>query len=228
MKRFFQSLGIFVLLWSCGGNDDPPPAPEGANLIFPSENSECTTGVSVNETQSQVTFEWQTSANTDSYTLNVVNLDTNVPQTISTAATSASLSITKGAPYSWSVNSLNSKSDQIATSETWLFYNSGAQTTYAPFPAQLVSPVSGSTVQKDIANEVTLIWLGADVDNDIESFEVLFSDQNPPTTSVGTTTSETMEFTVGVVSNTVYFWKIITTDQEGNTSDSGLFEFKVF
>ncbi|SNY95415.1 hypothetical protein [Flagellimonas pacifica] len=227
MKRFFLCLGVLGLLWSCG-SDDPPPAPEGANLIFPDQNSECTTGVNVSETLSQVTFRWQASIHTDSYTLNVVNLETNVPQTISTAATSASLSIAKGTPYSWSVNSVNSQSDQTATSETWLFYNSGFQTTYAPFPAQLVNPVSGSTVQKSIANEVVLKWMGADVENDITSFEVFFSDENPPTTSIGTTNPDTMELNVGVTSNTVYFWKVITTDQEGNTSDSGLFEFKVF
>lgn len=222
------SLSILIWLVSCGGNDDQPPVPEGANLVFPNENSECTTGISINEVLSQVTFQWQASANTDSYTLNVVNLDTNIPQTISTAATSASLSIEKGTPYSWSVNSLNSNTDQIATSDTWLFYNSGAQTTYAPFPAQLVRPASGSTVQKSLANEVVLEWLGADVENDIASFEVFFSDQNPPVTSIGTNDATTMEFTVGVLSDTVYYWSIITTDLEGNTSNSGIFEFRVF
>ncbi|WP_420321278.1 hypothetical protein [Flagellimonas sp.] len=228
MKRIFLSLGILIVLGSCGGNDDPPPIPGGANLVFPDRNSECTTGISVNETLSQVTFQWQASTNTDSYTLNVVNLETNIPQTISTAATSASLSIVKGAPYSWSVTSLNSKSDQVATSETWLFYNAGSQTTYAPFPAQLVGPVSGSTVQRNIDNEVLLAWQGADVENDITAFEVFFSTANPPTTSVGTTNSSTMEFSVGVESGTIYYWKIITTDAEGNNSDSGVFEFRVF
>lgn len=227
MRRFFLSLVLPIVLWSCG-SDDPPPVPEGANLVFPDQNSECTTGISVNETLSQVTFQWQTSSNTDSYTLSVVNLETNIPQTISTATTSASLSIVKGAPYSWSVTSLNSKSDQVATSATWLFYNAGSQTTYAPFPAQLVGPVSGSTVQKNIDNEVVLVWQGADVENDISGFEVFFSTENPPTSSVGTTEPNTMEFTVSVASDTVYYWKVITTDAEENNSDSGVFEFKVF
>lgn len=228
MKHFLLYILIIGFCVSCGGNDDTPPAPEGAELVFPEENSECTIGVSINETLSQVTFEWVSSANTEAYTLSVVNLETNVPQTISTAATSASLSIAKGAPFSWSVNSVNSSSDQIATSETWLFYNAGSQITYAPFPAQLVSPVSGSTVQKSMANEVDLEWMGADVEDDIASFEVFFSDQNPPIASVGTVDSNTMVFTVSVVSDTIYYWKIITTDAEGNTSDSGVFEFKVF
>lgn len=227
MKRLL-SLSILVLLASCGGNDDPPPAPEGANLVFPLENSECTTGVSVNEDLSQITFEWQASAHTDSYTLSVVNLNTNIPQTISTAATSASLSIAKGTPFSWSVTSISSNSDQVATSETWLFYNAGSQITYPPFPAQLVSPTSGSTVQMDISNEVLLVWTGADVDNDIDSFEVFFSDQSPPTTSVGTTNSNTMELAVSVQSDTVYYWEVVATDREGNSSNSGIFEFRVF
>ncbi|MDC6366127.1 MULTISPECIES: hypothetical protein [Flavobacteriaceae] len=228
MKKTLLSLTILALLISCGGSDDPPPVPGGANLVFPLESSECTTGVSVNENLSQITFEWEASSNTDSYTLSVVNLDANTPQTISTATTSASLSIAKGAPFSWSVTSRNSQSDQVATSDTWLFYNAGAQTSYAPFPAQLVSPVSGSTVQRDIANEVALVWSGSDVENDIASFEIFFSDQNPPTTSVGTTDAGTMEVSVGVESDMVYYWSVITTDAEGNTSDSGIFEFRVF
>lgn len=228
MIRKIVGLSILALLVSCGGDDGPPPAPEGAELVFPDENSECATGTNVNETLSQVTFQWMASSNTESYTLSVVNLDTNVPQTISTAATSASLSIAKGTPFSWSVTSRSSRSDQVAVSETWLFYNAGSLTTYPPFPAQLVSPISGSTIQKNLANEVVLEWQGADVDNDITSFEVFFSENDPPTTSMGTTNATTMEFPVSVESAIVYYWKVITTDQEGNTSDSGVFEFKVY
>ncbi|SHG71608.1 hypothetical protein [Flagellimonas flava] len=227
MKPIFYTIALLGLLVSCGGNDDPPPVPEGATLVFPDENSECTTGVSVNAALSQVTFQWQASENTDSYTLNVVNLDTNIPQTISTASTSASLSIEKGTPFSWSVNSMNSNSDQIATSDTWLFYNAGSQTTYAPFPAQLTHPISGSTVQMNGSGEVVLEWQGADVEDDITGFEVFFSNQNPPA-SIATVGEDTAEIAVSVSASTIYYWQVITTDAEGNTSDSGIFEFRVF
>jgi len=222
-------IGLFVLavFVSCGGDDGPPPAPQGAALVFPEENSECTTGTEVNQTSTQVTFRWMASSNTERYTLNVVNLNTNVPQNLSTVSTSASLTLAKGTPYSWSVTSQNASSDQVATSETWLFYNAGSQTTYAPFPAQLVHPLSGSTVIKDVANEVLLEWTGADVDNDIEAFEVFLSTTNPPTTSVGLTNATDMELSVSVESGTVYYWKVVTTDLEGNTSDSGVFDFRV-
>ena len=70
-------IGLFVLavFVSCGGDDGPPPAPQGAALVFPEENSECTTGTEVNQTFTQVTFRWMASSNTERYTLNVVNLN---------------------------------------------------------------------------------------------------------------------------------------------------------
>ena len=227
MIRNIICLFILVLLVGCGGDDGPAPVPQGAQLVFPEENSECTTGTDINQNATQITFRWTASNNTDSYTLTVVNLNNNVPQNISTTSTSASLTISKGAPYAWSVTSRNSRSDQVASSPTWLFYNAGALTTYAPFPAQLTSPSSGATVLKDIANEVLLEWSGADVDADIDSFEVFFSETNPPTTSVGLTSATTMERPVGVTSGTVYYWRVVTTDLEGNTSISSVFDFKV-
>lgn len=227
MMKNIVGIALLAFLVSCGG-DDTPPAPEATNLIFPEENSECTTGTSLSETFSQVTFRWGAANHTERYALNVVNLETNVPQNLTTTATSASLSIAKGAPFAWTVTSFNSDTDESAVSETWLFYNAGSETTYAPFPAQLVSPESGETVIMDIANEVTLEWAGADVDNDIDTFQVFFSETNPPTTSLSITDASTMQMSVGVTSGVVYYWKVVTTDLEGNTSDSGVFDFKVF
>ncbi|MBC29600.1 MAG: hypothetical protein CMH48_02035 [Muricauda sp.] len=221
-------LWIVAILVGCGSDDNaPPPIPEGAILVFPLENSECTTGQPVNETLSRVTFEWQPSANTDLYTLSVVNLNTNTPQTLTTVATSASLSIEKGAPFSWSVTSTNTDSDLTAASESWLFYNAGSQTTYAPFPAQIIAPKSGQTIIADALSQVTLEWSGADVENDIDVFEVYFSEQNPPLTLLGTLNNDESTMDVGVVSGTTYYWKVITKDAEGNTSDSGVYDFKV-
>lgn len=225
-RLFF--LAFLILLFGCGGGDDgPPPSPEGALLVFPEQDSECTTGVSVSETLSQVTFEWQPANNTDRYTLTIINLTTNTPQAISTTNTSASLSIEKGAPFSWSVLSSNSASDDTATSESWLFYNAGAQTTYAPFPAQIQAPMAGSTVQADSEGEVELSWIGADVEDDIVSFEVYFSEANPPETLLTGTVPGTTQAATNVVPGTTYFWRVVTTDSEGNASDSGVFDFRV-
>ncbi|GMN10424.1 hypothetical protein MTsPCn9_31100 [Croceitalea sp. MTPC9] len=224
LKNFAILLLLFII--SCK-KDDPPRNPEGAILVFPLQNSECTTGISVNETLSQVTFEWQPSANTETYVLSVVNLNTNTPQTITVSSTSASLSIQKGAPFSWTVTSFNSNTDVTATSENWLFYNAGPQINYAPFPAQIITPVSGSTVQANEANQIVLRWMGADVEDDITSFEVYFSEQNPPNLLQTIDDAATMEVTVDVTSGNTYFWRVVTTDSNGNTSDSGIYDFKV-
>ena len=228
MRNWLIFLAFSLLLFGCGGGDDgPPPSPEGALLVFPERDSECTTGISVSETISQVTFEWQPSDNTDRYTLTVINLITNTPQAISTMNTSASLSIEKGAPFSWSVVSSNSNSNEAATSESWLFYNAGSQTTYAPFPAQIQFPVAGSTVQANSEGQVELSWIGADVEDDIATFDVYFSEANPPETLLITTSSEMSQVSIDATSGTTYFWRVVTTDSEGNSSDSGVFDFKV-
>ena len=81
----------------------------------------------------------------------------------------------KEIPFSWFVSSKNSATSDIASSETWRFYNSGFQTTYAPFPAEIIEPKPAAKVFKDINNEVTLRWSGVDIDDDIVGYEVYFS-----------------------------------------------------
>lgn len=227
MKGRLFLVVIFGAFFGCGGDDGPPPAPQGAQLVFPERDSECTTGIEINETQSQVTFEWQPANNTDRYTLTVINLMTNSPQAISTTNTSAALSIEKGAPFSWSILSSNDDSDETATSESWLFYNAGSQTTYAPFPAQIIFPRAGGTVQASTDGEVELEWLGADVEDDIVNFEVYFSSTSPPEILLGTSTTENSTISADVISGQIYYWRVITMDAEGNSSDSGIFDFKV-
>src|SRR5690554_6046098 len=131
------TLSLFILaLTACGGKDDPRP-PVAAQLLFPLKNSECTTGQDVNGSNTSVVeFRWEISDHTESYELRATNLVTNITQTIVARGTSAKLPIEKGMPNSWQVVSRNSKVRETARSGTWLFYNAGATTTYAPFPAE--------------------------------------------------------------------------------------------
>ena len=225
--RLLTLLIVAVVLFGCK-KKDPPKPPESAQLIFPGKNSECTTGEDVNATTSQVEFRWQASNNTDTYELIVTNLNNGNKQDITVASTQAILPIQKGTPYSWVVISKNSAVLQTASSASWSFYNSGFETTYAPFPAEIVEPQMGLSVFKDINNEVTLRWLGADVDDDIEGFEVYFSTENPPLSLIASPGPTTTTTDVTVAADTIYYWKVITKDSEGNTSDSGIFEFRVF
>jgi len=181
MRVRYFSLLLVLMSFACK-KDKVPKSPEGAILVFPLQNSECNTGISVNETLSQVTFEWQPAANTELYVL---------------------------------------------SAENWLFYNAGPQINYAPFPAQILLPASGRTVQMNQNNQVLLRWSGADIEDDIIGFEVFFSETNPPTTLLSTTVATTMEVFANVSSGTTYYWSVITTDSNGNTSDSGIYDFKV-
>ncbi len=215
-----------VLLIGCKKKSNPKP-PEIATLVFPNKNSECTTGSDLNQTTSEVEFIWMASDHTETYELRVTNLNTNITQTMTTAALSAKLPIAKGEPFSWFIRSRNTKVNETAVSETWRFYNAGFQTTYAPFPAELIEPKNGTSIFKDINNEVTLEWHGADIENDIVGYELYFSTTTPPETLIASPSFNINSEKVSVTSNTDYFWKVITMDSEGNSSDSGIFVFKV-
>ena len=218
-------LMLLLFMFGCGGKD-APRAPESSMLVFPLKDSECTTGVSLSSTTSEVEFQWQASDFTETYQIRVTNLVTNVSQNMSTSATSMKLPLEKGAPYSWFITSRNTNVTETATSEIWRFYNAGFQTTYAPFPAEIIAPKSGASVLRSANNEVELNWSGADVDNDIISYEVYFSINNPPETLVFSPFANDTDVNVTVAADTVYYWSIKTLDSEGNTSDSGVYQFK--
>ena len=84
----------------------------------------------------------------------------------------------------------------------------------------------GTSVFKNINNDITIEWVSADVDNDILGFDLYFSTENPPETLISSPGANEVSTKVAVTSDTVYYWKIITKDSEGNTSDSGIFEFR--
>ncbi len=215
-----------VLLLSCG-KDSPPKPPEAAVLVFPERNSECTTGIDLNDQTSQVEFRWQEAKFTDTYELVVTNLDTGSSQTVTTTSLSAVRPLEKGALFRWNIRTRNEKTQDVVTSETWLFYNAGSETSYAPFPAQIIAPLSGASVVRDINNEITLEWSGADIDNDLVGYEIYLDTANPPTTLVASPSISLSSLSVSVERDTVYYWKIISRDREDNTSDSGVYSFRV-
>ena len=110
MKIVYKYLALFLVLalFSCGGGgDDPAPEPEptvaapsAATLIYPENNEECTEGVIVSETESQVTFQWESSENTDSYTLLLNNLETGEESSFSTSIPEVSVTLNRGTAYS--------------------------------------------------------------------------------------------------------------------------------
>ncbi|WP_299547328.1 hypothetical protein [Seonamhaeicola sp.] len=220
---------ILLALFSCsggGGSDDGGETkilpPEAAVLVSPEKDEECNQGNVVSDTESRVTFRWNASANTNNYTHVLKNLDTDVTTEQSTATTSITLTIGRNVPYSWQVISKSNKTTTTATSETWKFYNAGEGVeNYAPFPADLVEPAMGS----EVPSPVTLSWSGSDIDGDIASFDVYLGTANPPTTLHANTTNMSIA-DIALNADTVYYWRVITTDEGGSNSQSPVFEFR--
>lgn len=217
---------VFISLLFTACKKDSPKPPEAALLIFPQQNSLCTTGVTITPSTSRVEFAWQTANNTESYELRVTNLISGITQTANTQFTTAELTIDKGTPYSWSVITSNTKVPETNSSAVWQFFNAGSQITHTPFPAQIVTPLSGTSVVRDINQEVTLEWLGADVDDDIVGYEIYVDTVTPPLVLVSSPAASVSSIKISCNSDTVYYWKVITMDNEGNSSDSGIYSFR--
>jgi hypothetical protein len=224
MKKF-SVIFILLLLFNCSSENSGSTIPTPAALTFPDNNKECTTGIEVNATQSSVTFTWNASVNTDSYDIIIKNLDTNSSLTFSSITNEKTITINKATPYSWYVISKSTTEIETAQSETWKFYNAGdGVQSYAPFPAELIVPTMGSNLTG--VTTVTLEWSGSDVDNDVTGYDIFIDTTSPPTMQLGINQTETTIDTTVAASN-VYYWRVITTDSEGNNSESEIFSFRV-
>ena len=224
--KYFSLVLTALLLVGCG--KDSPKPPEAAILSFPLQNSECTTGISLNATTSQVEFRWQAAKHATTYTLRVTNVLTGIPINYTpTEGLTTTVALQKGVPYKWSVTTRNTSTEDIATSAEWFFYNAGSQTTFPPFPAAILAPASGASVVRDINNDITLSWEGADVDNDIQMYTVYMDSIAPPAIVIGSPSVSVTTIKAAVLADTVYYWRVVTTDREGNTSDSGTYSFRV-
>lgn len=136
------------------------------------------------------------------------------------------ITLLRGTPYSWYVESLYSQPDTTVKSSTWKFYTSGeGKISYAPFPAELIEPYFGAEITPS-NGKINLNWKGTDVDNDIQDYDVFLSKDFEPVLLEGGV-KEMFLNNIEVVSGTTYFWKVKTRDAEGNTTESQVSHFKV-
>ncbi|MDM9631602.1 hypothetical protein [Robiginitalea aurantiaca] len=230
----FLLAGITFLFLSCGGDSngggdgggdpDPIPAPSATSLVFPDNNSECTEGDVISPTQSQVVFQWNASQNTDSYQINLRNLNSGTTSVTSSTGTSSPVLLLRGVPYEWFVVSRANGTSETASSPTWRFFNAGPGiSNYAPFPAQAVAPTRGATLST--TPTVVLEWSGADVDNDISRYTISFGTENPPPLLETGITGSTLE--TNVQSGNTYYWQVATIDSAENVTNSEVFVFRV-
>ena len=220
---------IGIILTSCGGGKSDAPenpqkiTPDAALLTFPEQNALCISGAGNSDNESMVVFKWNTAKNAVAYDVSVKNLVNGSLTTLSSDKSELAISILRSTPYSWFVIS-KSKDGLIATSPTWKFYNSGAGVvSYPPFPADEMAPASGVTVMPE-NGKIKLSWKGSDTDNDILNYDVYFGTlASPPLLSALQTAQSLNE--VSVVAKTKYYWKVVSRDSKGNTSDSDVVQF---
>tara|TARA_B100000989_G_C19474560_1_gene442283 strand:+ start:374 stop:1072 length:699 start_codon:yes stop_codon:yes gene_type:complete len=230
MKKIKYVFLIFIslIMISCGGKDDSgggnvdPPDPVNpptvSTLIAPVNNTECLDGENVE-------FRWNSSQYTDTYTINVKNLLTQSVISQNTTSTNITIQLEQGQPYSWYIVSSSNSSSDTAESEKWKFYLKGEQTSnYAPFPADLIKPKAEETLTP---GSIVFEWSGSDVDTgDTLTYDLYLGATNPPTTKIQSNISST-QVTQSITDVGIYYWKVITKDNSGSNSDSGVSKFTV-
>lgn len=235
-KNIFQLFLLSLFVISCGGgsdgggetpggdgggnsNPDPDPIlnPTAATLTAPENNNACLDG-------ENVSFIWEASQNTDSYEVVVKDLNSKMINSYPVTETNTSITLATGVPYSWYVKSISNSTTTTASSPTWKFFLVGTpDSNYAPYPAEISAPAPGAVVQ---AGSITLSWVGSDPDaDDTLSYQVILDETNPPTTIIKeNTSSSSMSKTL---SSGTYYWKVLSTDDKGSNSDSGVSYFEV-
>ncbi len=226
MKRIIIVL-IVLLLAACGSKHDPTPVPTAAILTAPAQNEVCTTGTILSATQSFVSFSWQAGGNTSSYNLIVKNLLTKDSTSTTTSQPSFGLTLLRGVPYSWYVVSISTQTATTAKSSIWKFYNSGlGAISYPPYPANITAPLFAQNVTA-VAGKVNLTWVGSIAPpSTITGYDLYFGTTTTPP-KVATNITDQFLNNVSVTSGTTYYWNVISKNQNGDTSDSGLYQFTV-
>ena len=142
-----------------------------------------------------------------------------------TTSTTVTIKLEKGNPYSWYITSKSNSTTDTADSEKWKFYLKGDPVeNYSPFPADLISPKAEATVT---AGSIKFEWSGSDADSgDTLNYDVYVGSANPPTTKIATNYSSS-SINHAINDAGTYYWKVITKDNSGSNSDSGVAKFKV-
>ena len=134
----------------------------------------------------------------------------------------------KGQPYSWKVISKNTSTTQTGTSSSWKFYLAGQGIkNYAPFPADLKTPTSGSTISRSSDGKITFTWEGSDPDQNDELKYTLYVDKTDgkqsPASDLTNISAKTAD--VALDGETLYYWRVKTSDGT-NSSFSIVYTFR--
>lgn len=232
MKNIIFIIVVILLSVGCKKNKpetiDPDPVnPLGAvSLSLPENNSICVTGSVVSAAQSNVELKWETVTNATKYVVTVKDLLTGINSTFTTDKNLYIATLSRNNPYAWEVVAQGVSSDKTSKSATWKFYNAGnGITSYSPFPADHLIPAINQAVTA-INGKITLSWIGSDADNDILNYDIYLGTTTSPSLFKKEVLLSKLE-NVELTGKLTYYWKVITRDKNGNTSESDVIRFTV-
>lgn len=210
---------IVATIQSC---KKPIPEPQATQLTAPENNVSClyvATGVET----ADVSFSWQEADNTDSYTVEAVQVETGQRFSKSTEFTFLKITLDRGHVYRWKVISKSEISPVDTPSVERLFYlEAERQVDHIPFPASLVSPADNESITLSDGS-FQFSWVGSDLDNDIANFTLYVGPDEESLFEVTTTTAS--NHTLSLDAASTYYWQVKTTDELGSASLSSIYRF---
>ena len=230
MKKFtLIIIPVFIVLLSVGCEKDADIAldPKNVTLIAPLQDQACEQGINTVGDRSRIFFEWDRAENAQSYDLIVTDLETgeNFITYEDIYDTRKELELIHNRAYSWQVVAKNNSSANTSSSPVWNFYFVGEpEENYAPFPANIITPQFGSTVEGISLN---LEWEVSDPDGDSLTYTIYLDQidgkQNP---SANLTDLETNSISISVDSGATYYWRVKSSDGT-SSSFSQIYTFSV-
>lgn len=230
MKNIILTILTGVLMVSCGGssdddsgNDDVNTAPSKPSLSEPTNKLLCI--------DNNLTFKWNASTDADGdtikYNLEVASDNTfkDIKHSFSNLTTvSKTILLNKGTAYYWRVKAKDSKGNDSDYSSVFQLYTEGiGEINYLPFSPVAVSPAIEATVSD--LNSV-LSWTGSHVTaNSTLTYTVYLDINNPPTTEVANSISETT-YTSTLNPATTYYWKVVVKDENDGITHGQVWNFK--
>jgi len=218
MYKSITILTIFIVVMiSCKGEFDPTEEEGQVELIFPENAEVCPDGDFLGSSLIQIPLLWKSDTDFTKYKITIEDSQGQEVQTEEIENDKRiELTLNQGELYYWYV--IGQRGKEKIPSDTWSFYTQGAAIeNYIPYPALL-------NVNLD-AEDITISWVGKDQNTeDILSYDVYLSTENPPTNLVleGTElTSYSEDFTTGFT----YYVQVITYDNSNTSSKSQILSF---
>jgi hypothetical protein len=96
---------------------------------------------------------------------------------------------------------------------------------FLPQPANLIYPANNELISLDNSNIIQFDWSSNDEDDNILIYDFYLGTTSNDLSKLGDKITDSFfnqELSIG----TNYFWQVITYDQQGNNSVSGIYQFE--